>query len=73
MNGWQVAKYIREQCATKRPFLVAITAYDTQADRLRSQEAGIDLHVVKPVNHEELRRILSRIHSKAVTGCAVGG
>jgi two-component system CheB/CheR fusion protein len=60
MNGWQVAKYIREQCTYKRPLIIAVTGYGSPADQLRSQEAGIDFHLVKPVDPEELRHILSR-------------
>ena len=60
MSGWVVAKKIREQTAWKRPLLVAVTGYGTQADRLRSQEAGIDLHLVKPVDPQELENLLER-------------
>src|SRR5437763_14531019 len=54
MDGWQVAKQIREQNDGKPPFLIAMSGYGMQADRLRSQEAGIDLHLVKPVDPLEL-------------------
>jgi CheY-like chemotaxis protein len=63
MNGWEVAKHLRKQFSCKRPFLIAITAYNSQADRLRSQEAGIDLHLVKPVDPEELEKLLRRVQS----------
>jgi CheY-like chemotaxis protein len=58
MDGWQVATQIRAQSAEKRPLIVAITGYGTEADRLRSQAAGIDLHLVKPVDPEELEKVL---------------
>jgi CheY-like chemotaxis protein len=45
-DGWVVARQIREQAALKRPFLVAISGYGMDADRRRSEEAGIDLHLV---------------------------
>ena len=54
MNGWLVAEQIREQSTWKRPLLVAITGRGMTADRLRSQEVGIDLHLVKPVEPAEL-------------------
>jgi CheY-like chemotaxis protein len=50
MDGWQVAKQIRELNGPKRPLLIAISGYAMQADRLRSKEAGIDLHLLKPAN-----------------------
>jgi CheY-like chemotaxis protein len=60
MNGWQVANYIRKQCTSKRPFIIAVTGYGSPTDRLRSQQAGIDLHLVKPADPEELQYILGR-------------
>jgi two-component system CheB/CheR fusion protein len=60
MDGWLLAKQIREQTALKRPFLVAISGYGTEADRRRSEEAGIDLHLVKPVDPLELLKLLRR-------------
>jgi DNA-binding response OmpR family regulator len=63
MNGWLVAKQIREQSTWKRPLIIAVTGHGREADRLRSQEAGIDLHLIKPVDPEELHRLLSRFQS----------
>jgi CheY-like chemotaxis protein len=60
MDGWEVAKLIREQ-SVKRPLMVALTGYGADADRLRSQEAGIDLHLVKPVDPEELHKLLRHV------------
>jgi DNA-binding response OmpR family regulator len=63
MDGWEVAKRICEQGVWKRPLLVAMSGFGTEADRLRSEEAGIDLHLVKPVDPEELHKLLSRFQS----------
>jgi CheY-like chemotaxis protein len=63
MNGWEVAKQIRELCGWKRPLIVAITGYGMDADRVRSDQAGIDLHLVKPVDPEQLKNLLSRFQS----------
>jgi CheY-like chemotaxis protein len=60
MDGWVVARKIRKQAAFKRPFLVAISGYGTEEDQRRSQEAGIDLHLVKPVDPVELLKLLRR-------------
>jgi CheY-like chemotaxis protein len=48
MDGWDVAKRIREQSIWKRPLLVAMTGYGEDTDRLRSEEAGIDLRGISP-------------------------
>jgi len=61
LDGWQVAKQIREQGNGSRPFLIAISGYGTEADKLRSEEAGIDVHLVKPVDPIELKNILKRL------------
>jgi two-component system CheB/CheR fusion protein len=66
MDGWQVAKQIREQSAGKRLLIVAMSGFGMEADRLRSDEAGIDLHLVKPVTPEELEKVLRRF--QAVVG-----
>ena len=71
MDGWVVAERIREQTNGKKPLLVAISGYATQADQRRSQEAGIDLHLVKPVEPRELLKLLKRFsknrHSKLIS------
>jgi DNA-binding response OmpR family regulator len=63
MNGWLVAKQIRDQCTGKRPFLVAITGFGIEADPIRSQEAGIDLHLMKPVDGDVLDSLLKRFQA----------
>ena len=70
MDGWLVAKQIREHGAMKRPFLVAISGYGTEADRVRSQEAGMDLHLVKPVDPAELLKLLMRFQRVVTPGRA---
>jgi CheY-like chemotaxis protein len=60
MNGWQVVERLRQQPAQKRPLLIALTGYGQDADRRRSQKAGIALHLVKPVVPDELLGLLSR-------------
>ena len=39
--------------------LVALTGYGRESDRRAVREAGFDAHLVKPVNLDELYRILS--------------
>ena len=60
MSGWELARWVTEQLAERRPLLVAVTGYGREEDRRRSEEAGIDLHLVKPVNPDELLRLLKR-------------
>jgi signal transduction histidine kinase/DNA-binding response OmpR family regulator len=45
--------------ARAEPTLVALTGYGQEEDRRRAVEAGFDLHLTKPVDPNELRRLLS--------------
>ncbi len=63
LDGWEVARRLQGHPAQKRPLLVAITGYDGEADRRRSAEAGIDLHLAKPVDPDQLRWLLQRFQS----------
>jgi CheY-like chemotaxis protein len=63
LDGWEVARRLHGHPAGKRPLLVAITGHDREADRRRSDEAGIDLHLAKPVDAGQLRRLLQRFQS----------
>jgi DNA-binding response OmpR family regulator len=61
MNGYDVAKRLRQQPATRRPVIVAISGLGEREDRFRSYEIGIDLHLTKPVEPDELRSLLARL------------
>lgn len=56
MDGYEVARRLRAD--DHRSLLVALTGYGRDDDRQRSQEAGFDHHLVKPVDLEELARVL---------------
>jgi two-component system CheB/CheR fusion protein len=58
LDGYQLAQRLRAAPGSPRPLLVALTGYGQAADRRRAHEAGFDHHLVKPVDLEELRRLL---------------
>jgi CheY-like chemotaxis protein len=60
MDGFEVARRLQEQAAGKMPLLVAVTGYGQEEHRRRSKQAGIDLHLLKPVDPEELKKLLAR-------------
>ena len=61
MSGYEVARRLREhQDCLPRPLIIAVTGLGDEAERLRSYEVGIDLHLVKPVRPEELKGFLDR-------------
>ena len=59
MDGYEVASRLRQQPESERVFLVAMTGFGQEEDRRRSQEAGFDCHLVKPVDPTYLRQIIS--------------
>jgi PAS domain S-box-containing protein len=61
LNGFEVAKKIREQPWGRRIVLIAVTGWGQETDRKRSEEAGFDHHLVKPVNTADLMRLMSAL------------
>jgi CheY-like chemotaxis protein len=59
MDGYEVARRIRQSRRGEDVLLVAITGYGQPNDRLRSQEAGFDFHLVKPVDIPNLLSLCS--------------
>ena len=59
LDGYQVAKRIREQPNGRAMLLLALTGYGFPGDYERSAESGFDHHLVKPVDPDELTRLLS--------------
>jgi CheY-like chemotaxis protein len=60
-NGYEVARRIREQPWGADVHLVALTGWGQQTDRRRAEEAGFDVHLVKPVAPETLDRLLAEV------------
>jgi PAS domain S-box-containing protein len=59
LNGYDTCRRIREQPWGKDIFIIAVTGWGQEADRRRSQEAGFDRHMVKPVDFEALEQLLA--------------
>src|SRR5687767_11947729 len=59
MNGYEVARRLRQQPQTKDVRLSAMTGYGQDADRQRSEEAGCEYHLVKPVEPQERQDLLA--------------
>jgi CheY-like chemotaxis protein len=63
MDGYGVARWITEQPYDKNPLLIAVTGLGREEDRRQSAAAGIDLHLVKPVEAGLLQGLLSRFQA----------
>ncbi|MCE9548706.1 MAG: PAS domain S-box protein [Planctomycetia bacterium] len=59
LNGYEVAQKIREQAWGKNMVLIALTGWGQDEDRQRSKEAGFNSHMVKPVDHAALAKLLA--------------
>ncbi len=60
MDGYEVARRLREEEGAQKVLLVAMTGYGQDEDRRRSAEAGFDHHLIKPVDLGELQEVLGR-------------
>jgi PAS domain S-box-containing protein len=58
MDGYEVARRLRQIPELKDTPLIAATGYGQDADRQRSEEAGFDYHLVKPIDPEKLQSVL---------------
>ena len=60
LDGFQVCQFLRKQAGTSQPLIIAMTGYGQEDDHRRSNEAGFDAHLVKPVDLETLQELLWR-------------
>ncbi|HEX5477229.1 MAG TPA: response regulator, partial [Burkholderiales bacterium] len=61
MDGFAVARELRRMPETSEATLIAQTGWGQDEDRQRTQEAGFDAHLAKPVELDALMETLSRI------------
>jgi PAS domain S-box-containing protein len=61
MNGYEVARELRQLPGLEHPILVAVTGFGQDDDRHRSLAAGFDHHWVKPGNQDALRELLASL------------
>jgi signal transduction histidine kinase len=58
-DGYEVARRLRTHGEREKLLLVALTGYGAAEQRARALDAGFDLHLVKPVEPEQLASIIS--------------
>lgn len=59
-NGYEVARHVRSQAWGRGMVLVALTGWGQESDRRRSQEAGFNAHLTKPVDPKVLDDLLMK-------------
>jgi PAS domain S-box-containing protein len=65
MTGYDVARSIRAEPSGRGICLIAITGWGQSEDRARSMSAGFDHHLTKPVDPEEVNRLLRTSRTSA--------
>jgi signal transduction histidine kinase len=65
MDGYEVARRIRDNPSHAGAVLVAVTGWSHAPDRVRSQAAGFDHHIAKPVDIPALLTLLDLIRADA--------
>ncbi len=61
MNGYEVARHLREYKALDATRLVALTGYGHEDDRRRAIEAGFHHHLTKPTSIDQLTQLLNSL------------
>ena len=61
LDGHEVCRRVREQPWGKNIVVIALTGWGQDDDRRKSQEAGFNGHLVKPVDYDKLLELLSTL------------
>ncbi|VTT96339.1 sensory box protein : PAS domain S-box OS=Thiocystis violascens (strain ATCC 17096 / DSM 198 / 6111) GN=Thivi_3000 PE=4 SV=1: MASE1: PAS_4: PAS_4: PAS_3: PAS_3: PAS_3: PAS_3: PAS_3: PAS_4: HisKA: HATPase_c: Response_reg [Gemmataceae bacterium] len=61
VNGYDAARRIRAEGWGKDMLLVALTGWGSDDDKRRTEEAGFDRHLTKPVNPQALTKLLAEV------------
>ena len=62
MNGYEVARHLRQQPWGNELALVALTGWGQEEDKRRAHEAGFDHHLTKPVDAAALGKLIDLIN-----------
>jgi two-component system CheB/CheR fusion protein len=65
MDGFEVARRLRQDPDHADMWLVALTGYGQASDRSTGQDAGFDEHLIKPVDTDQLLRLLSNMRKQS--------
>ena len=60
LSGYEVAAELRKEGCCKESVIIAVSGYGQAEDRRRSRAAGINHHLVKPIEHDSLLALMSR-------------
>jgi CheY-like chemotaxis protein len=61
MDGYELARRLRTLPATAGAVIIALTGYGQAHDRVLTKAAGFDHHFVKPIDIEQLAKVLEEV------------
>jgi CheY-like chemotaxis protein len=61
LNGFDTARRIRQLPGCHDIILIALTGWGQDADRRKTQQAGFDYHLVKPIEPRLVREMLATL------------
>src|SRR5256714_2184007 len=70
VNGYDLARQLRQSGNSRHIVLVAFTGYGQDDDRRRVREAGFDHHLLKPLEPEALAKIIDAVPAHAASASA---
>jgi signal transduction histidine kinase/CheY-like chemotaxis protein len=68
LNGYEAARQVRSIEGGEQITLIALTGWGQPADRTRANEAGFNHHLTKPIEFEDLAKLLSQVCEKPAKG-----
>ena len=68
LNGYALARMLRQEFGFDAVKIVALTAWDRDEDRAESRRAGFDAHVAKPADPETIDSILETVFGRGPAG-----
>jgi two-component system CheB/CheR fusion protein len=61
MDGYELARHVRQDEHLRRVILVALTGYGREEDRQQAFAAGFDYHLVKPVDIDKFQGLVAQL------------
>jgi CheY-like chemotaxis protein len=61
LDGYRLAQAVQAQPGLERARLIAMSAYSDETHIRHSREAGFDLHLVKPTDPFEIKRLMDML------------
>jgi CheY-like chemotaxis protein len=72
LDGYALAKALRDDPATSSALLVALTGWGQEKDREQTKAAGFDLHFVKPVDPATVAQVVETLRAGRAGASSAG-